>query len=346
MTIDISKIHKYLNAIVEENINNTQLTELIKISRLIIQSYLLNYRSNVISLITRNGITLTDLAYDCIADAYSRNKELKYYAINKFINSLNENIKSIEPINLFFAYKSYLIKLSDSQVAKLYAQTDPIGAKILRNIKDAVRESDKLIISKDWNGLKIEVKNYVNENGHKDFPLEKLFLNFTKSVRIINSSDLLENVYDTLINQTEYKKSVYLFDLVSFFKKYFNANHDYNYEVDEGALISRIDHSSFEEYEIQFIRQKVEYFIKEKIMVNYFLKGKLNKSEAEAFFYSLTDLINDWSAGILLKSSIYEYLKNHYDISHDLYMKNYRTKMEYLVKLAREEFANYLVKEI
>ncbi|MBS3944574.1 MAG: hypothetical protein KGZ42_03685 [Melioribacter sp.] len=176
MGIDYKKIHQFLNAIADGTINHFQLAELIKISRLIIQSYLINYRSNIIGMITRNGITITDLAYDCIADAFGRNQVYKFYSLNKFLYSLNTDISCIEKVNLFLAYKSFLIKVTNAQLSKLYSQTDPIGSKILRNIKDAVKEFEELCITKDLHGLKISLKSALNENCKPDFPIEKLSL--------------------------------------------------------------------------------------------------------------------------------------------------------------------------
>ena len=83
--VDKNKLHELI-AVFDESISHPQLTELVKISRLIIQSYLINYRSKVLNLITRNGITITDLSYDCIADAFARNGENKFYVIkNSFL---------------------------------------------------------------------------------------------------------------------------------------------------------------------------------------------------------------------------------------------------------------------
>jgi len=207
-------------------------------------------------------------------------------------------------------------------------------------------QSNKLNITRDLKGLKIEVKNYERKNNNPDFPIEQLLLNVERNNGTLHTSELLQHIYNTLENQSEFKKSVYLFDVVLLFKKYFNSEYNYDYEIDESSLLSKIDGDCFEEYEIQNLRQKVEYFIKEKIMINYFLKGKLNKVEAEAIFFTMNDIICDWCSGIISKNSIYEYLKNHFSISHELYLKNYRTKIEYLVKLAREEFANYMLQEL
>jgi hypothetical protein len=346
MAIDFNKTYLLLNAVADETINPSQLTELVKISRLIIQSYLINYRSNLIGLITRNGITLNDLSYDCIADAFGRNKDSKFYSLKKFLNSLNHDISRIEKVNLFLAYKSFLIKVTNAQLSKLYSQTDPIGSKILRNIKDAVKEFEGLCITKDLNGLKISLKSSSNENCKPDFPIEKLSLISKGKNRILNTHDLLQNIYDILYEQTEYKKSVSLIDMVSIFKNYFNAHYDYNYEVNEQILLSKFESVDSDVYEILDLKQKVGNFVKEKILINYFLKGKFTKEESEAVFLSLNDIIVDWCSGVITKNTLYDYFNCHYTVTKENYLENIRTKFEYLVKLAREEFANYLLKEI
>ena len=158
MGIDFYKIWVLLMAVSKDLISHTQLTELVKTSRLIIQSYLFNYRSDVLNLVSRNGITVTDLSYDCLAEVFSRNGENRYYIITKFLFSLNLTIQETKPINLYLAYKSFLIKVANAQLSKLYSETDPIGAKILRNIKDVVRQSDKFCITKELRGQFLTVK--------------------------------------------------------------------------------------------------------------------------------------------------------------------------------------------
>ncbi len=343
---DKNKIQECLIAISDDSINHSQLTELVRISRLMIQSYLINYRSKVLDLITRNGITLTDLSYDCIADAFARNEENKFHIIKKFISSLNPSIKEIEVINLFLAYKSFLIKITEAQLSKLYSQSDPIGSKILRNVKDVVRGSDKFIIVKNLRGLTLVASNYDELYCKPEFPLEKIITEFNMQNNGSDTHSLLGQLHQILVNQNEYRRSILLIDTVSLLKKYFSAEINNTYDVNGQLLLSPVLNDGFEEYETTQVKQKVENYIKEKILLDYFVKGKINKEEAESIYLTIQDIINDWYYGVETKDSIYKYFTAHQQTEKEEYLKNYMTKIEYLVKLARDEFANYLLKEI
>lgn len=343
---DKNKIHECLLAVSDDSVKHSQLTELVRISRLIIQSYLINYRSKVLNLITRNGITITDLSYDCIADAFCRNKDDKFYIIKKFISSLDQNINEIKKLNLFLAYKSFLIKVADAQLSKLYSQSDPIGSKILRNIKDVVRHSDKFTIVKNLSGLTLVVSNSDELFFKPEFPLEKIITEFNMRSNESDTNSLLNRLYQVLTTQNDYRRSILLTDAVSLFKKYFSAEMNNTYEVNELLLLSPVHNDGFEEYETLQVKQKVENYIKEKILLDYFVKGKINKEEAESIYLTIRDIINDWYYGVETKDSIYNYFTAHQQLGKEDYLKRYRTKVEYLIKLARDEFANYLLKEI
>jgi len=343
---DKNKIHECLIAVSNDSINRSQLTELVRISRLIIQSYLINYRSKVLNLISRNGITITDLSYDCIADAFARNGENKFHIVKKFIFSLSQDINEIKDLNLFLAYKSFLIKIADAQLSKLYSQTDPIGSKILRNVKDVVRLSDKFRMVKNLSGLTLVVINSDGLFCKPEFPLEKIITEFSMNGNESDTNSLLERLHQILINQSEYRRSVLLTDVVSLFKKYFSVEINDASEENELLLLSPVHNDGFEEYETLQVKQKVENYIKEKILLDYFVKGKINKEEAESIYLTIRDIINDWYYGVETKDSIYNYFTAHQELGKENYLKNYRTKVEYLVKLARDEFANYLLKEI
>lgn len=344
--VDKNKIQECLLAVSDDSINHSQLTELVKISRLMIQSYLINYRSKVLNLIARNGITITDLSYDCIADAFGRNNENKFHIIKKFVSSLDQNINEIQELNLFLAFKSFLIKVADAQISKLYCQSDPIGSKILRNVKDVVRSSDKFRIVKNLRGLILVASNSDELLCKPEFPFEKILNEFNIHGNGSDTNSLLNELWRILINQGEYRKSILLTDAVSLFKKYFSAEINDAYEINELLLLSPVHNDGFEEFESLHVKQKVENYIKEKILLDYFVKGKINKEDAESIYLTIRDIINDWYYGVEIKDSIYNYFTAHHKSEKEEYLKNYRTKVEYLVKLARDEFAIYLLREI
>jgi len=90
----------------------------------------------------------------------------------------------------------------------------------------------------------------------------------------------------------------------------------------------------------------VEIVLKEKILLTYFAKGKLDRKESEAIFHAFEDILEDWCTGEVSQCSLFDYLKQYITIDEKTYESNYRAKMEYLIKIAREEFAARLMKEL
>ncbi|MBI1939061.1 MAG: hypothetical protein HYS25_13200 [Ignavibacteriales bacterium] len=350
MGYDFLKIREHITAVSKDTINHSQLTELVKISRLIIRSFIYNYRSNALKLLSNHGITLLDLSYDCIAEAFRRNQENKFFLIKKFISSLKEDIEDINETNLFRAYKSFLIKIASVQLSRLYSQYDPIGAKIIRNIKDAINEaalqkSEKFILKKELCGDILIVKECLPSEVVNEFPLERLEAEFSMDGKKLNVVNMLDQLYKILSEQAEYRKSVLLWDVVVLFKKYYGALYDNNFEINEDLLLSGIKTDGFEEVEIALLKQKIENFIKEKIFLDYLVKSKFNKEEAESVYSTITDIVSDLCSGVNTKETIYDYFSHHYQISKNDYLKNYKTRLEYLVKLVRSELSNYMLNE-
>ena len=132
---------------------------------------------------------------------------------------------------------------------------------------------------------------------------------------------MLNRLYQVLTTQNDYRRSILLTDVVSLFKKYFSAEINNTYEVNELLLLSPVHNDGFEEFEILQVKQKVENYIKEKILLDYFVKGKLNKEEAESIYLMIRDIINDWYYGVETRDSIYNYFTAHHQLEKEEYLK-------------------------
>jgi len=58
------------------------------------------------------------------------------------------------------------------------------------------------------------------------------------------------------------------------------------------------------------------------------------------------DILTDWSEVGALGLSLYEYLQRYLPIDEEVYEVQFKAKMEYLLKVAREEVAARLMKEL
>ncbi|MDP2207771.1 MAG: hypothetical protein Q8K98_03220 [Bacteroidota bacterium] len=337
----VCKILKpYLRKILNSSIAEVELTEFVHVCRSIVQPYLLYIRSSVSNLCTQQGLTITDLAYDCIADMFSRNDQNKFVKIENFANSLDENIDQISDINLFHAFKSFLTCIADSQLARLYSQADPTGSKIYRNLRDVIRASPFFNLRRDLRGLVVESSGADLCNHLSEFPMEELERELVQRVDYqFSTRKFLTGLNEMFAEQTQYRRSIPLYDLVHVLKKLHYDN------FDPPSDTQPLSTEGLQEFEIEQICRQVEAVLKEKILLTYFTKGKIDRRQAEAICSAFHDMICDWQSNEE-KFALFSYLKRYLDIDETEYEETLRPKMEYLLKIARNEFAARLMKEI
>jgi len=79
MNINFTDLRDGLRKSINNSITEVELTELVKLSRIIIRSYLNNIRQSVTYLCQQQGLTINDLAYECIAEVFARDGDKKFY---------------------------------------------------------------------------------------------------------------------------------------------------------------------------------------------------------------------------------------------------------------------------
>lgn len=344
MNIDYASLKIGIQKALNNSITEIELTELVKLSRIIVRSYLNHIRFSLKYLCQNQGLTENDLAYECIAEVFARDSEKKFFRIEKFCNALHGGIEKIAEIEIFLAYKSFLLKTVDSQIALLFAREDPTGSKIHRNIRDAVRKTDMFDFQRGMFGAIISPK-YIEPLEHLPaFPIEDLeqeYLSNNKN-RKQNFLDHIQIIYDIVASQNEYSRVIPIFDLVKIFKKYFSADA----LIDLSDLNLLTDGKGLSNVEIEEFQSKVLAAMKEKILIKYFAKGKFNREQAEAIYFALRDIVNDWCFNGECQEAFYNYLNRYLKIDESLYSTIYKAKLEYLVKLAREEFISLFDSEL
>jgi hypothetical protein len=321
-------------------ISISEMTELVYFCRSVIEAYLNSTRRSITQLCMTQGLSITDLSYDCIAEVFARNEQNKFPQVENFTDVLREPLDVISDNDLFLAFKQFLICIADAQLARLYAQSDPAGAKIHRNIRDTVKNSKIFQMERDYRGLVLKPNIDIDESLEK-YPREELERAlFDRIDHQTTTPELLNIIYTILIEQHTYTCSVPLVDIVQIFKKV--------YRSDSGVEDASSDLASegLKQFEIDRVCSQVELSLKEKILLTYLARGKVDRKEAEAMFNTFRELLQDWCCGEESQTSIFNYFKRYLSVSEEQYERTYRAKMEYLLKIAREEFAARLMKEI
>ena len=282
------------------------------------------------------------MSYDCIAEAFARDTDGTFPNIHHFIGSLETNLDTIPGHELFLAYKSFQIRIAEAQLARLYGQTDPSGSRIHRNIRDCLKGSNTFTLHKDFRGV-VLVPLHVDPLDHLGpFPMDELERHFVREASSRNSIPrLLEILHGVLGGQCVYRRTLPLIEVVVIFKSLFQ-----NDFVPETSIDHEWSLDGLGEFELRRMRYEVENVLKEKILLTYLVRGKVTDKQAAAMFKTLQAVLDDWFSGNSSSESLYSSFNGHLPIGPGVYEQDFRPKMEYLLRLARQELAGRLMREM
>ncbi len=340
----INDLKIILGKIFHEKHDFHDIKELVKISQVIVVSYLKNVKPTSIGLCRMHGLTLPDLANDCIMEIFARDNSGIPRTMKNFYSSLRLTIDELPANEIYFAYKAMLLKIAYAHISYLYAQHDPSGFKIQRNIKETVLKTNLFQIKKTILGVMLVVTDgsqclnlpYLNMDG-----LQNEFMHQT--INLKHTGELLKVLYNCLNNQNEFRKEIKLSDAVYLFKSVYGIKEIHSIDDGDDEWNKMFTNSVYEDFEIEQVTNKVLDKMKAKIIIDYYSAGKLTKEQSEAIFLSIGDVVHDWIALGKNHIAFHEYLSKYIELSSEEYHRIIRDKLEYLIKETRKEFKLYLM---
>ena len=325
--------------VLTEKPSEREIAVLIKHSRNILTVHIRKTKPHILPLCQKFGFDLSDLAIDCLSEMFSRKENDSFYLLKKFCSSLNSQIEHIAGHEFYLAYKKFLAVVADKQIAGLYAEWDPNGFRITRNIKETVRKIEGIELASLPIGYKLRFNVTTSDDKIHAADIDTLKFEFIKKAKGKNNTGDLLN---TLLEVTkEYYGSVSelpLYDVVNLFKDYYGyeTKNDFLEEVTLGGNFE------YETVELNQIKNKITHEIELKIYIDYYLKNKINKEQAGALRLVIKDVIDTWINHGEEIDALYERFNTHYKISRSDYVDFVKTKLEYLIKETKKKFINYI----
>lgn len=309
-----------------------QLARLILISRSMAEAFLNHRRSSIVHLCSFHGITVGDLAMDCLAELFARDEGNQFTQIRNFLAALKNPLESVPELDVFLAYKAFLTKIIAAQLARVYAEIDPAGAKIRRNIKDALKHSEGFALKEDFRGYVLAPAVGDPLDHLEDFPLSELEGELTSRASISSEiPDLLKALCAILMQQDRHRRSVPLIDLVQVVKSIFSR-----FSPFEEREETEIDLSELNAADLFPLRRQVLHGVNEKIISTYLLKRKVNREEALALSRVMHSIITEWFEEGERKNSFYDYVRRFQPVTEEEYNAVWRQRIEYLARVGRE----------
>lgn len=302
---------------------------------------------------TESETELQDIAMDCIADLFMSDGNGSFPQLERYYNSKieNPNLDEAETLTLT---RRLVIRKTRQELSRIFRERDPEGAKIVRNIKVAIRNSNMLMIMRDFGKDFICYADNQNHNKGKTQPSDE---KLRKNMPVI-PDDLLASEFSDLHNikdpiSISVKK---LLDIVADYEQYQNflaieviSRLLRNIRVEQfrdGIMNMQLVFSPLQELELKEIDDHVDDVMKiisKKIHAQYLSSGKISPEKAVIYNSALRDVLY----GLLQRrngGSYFCHLKSYItSLTQKQYREQERSIFEYLAKIAKKEFRKKLL---
>ena len=209
MESGIKNLRNWITGLIKGSISDRHLSEFVQFSRVIIEIYLKQSWHTLSGLHKAYGFDIKDMALDCLGEVFGRDEQGNFYKLEKFRLSLNDQIESLPDYEIFFAYKSFLIRMASAQLDHLYGENDPAGKKIYRNIRENLKNSDLFYIKIDFRGSVLYPIAADPLDHLPAFPSDELESLFTFNLNGQHTTPtLLRILHSVLLSQQRYRRSI------------------------------------------------------------------------------------------------------------------------------------------
>jgi len=285
--------------------------------------YLHYNQARISKLLSKEKLTLKDVAIDCIAGLFVKENNSEVISIQQTFNNWKPEITT-EDDCIYFLNKVVANRV-EQHIFKLYKEEDPFFSKLLDSVNYLVRT----------NGLyKIHFlgKTFITETDLEIF--EKSFIStdeFEKipSILFQNKKSLLEDLFSYLKNETVFNTAIPLNELINRLK-HINFS---------DFLVNEFVSNEYKKIEVnEMIDEGLRTAI-EKLFSSYVEKGKLDREEGKAFESALREMANDLSDGGI-NPGLDKYLSPYiFELIEEDYQAKYHNILEYLLKVMKNNIA-------
>jgi len=90
-----------------------------------------------------SDLELEDLALDCVAELFSRDENLQFFQLKRYYEAKFSE-QPVDDAEVLILTRRLVVRKTKQELSRIFRERDPEGAKIVRNIKVAIRSAEKL----------------------------------------------------------------------------------------------------------------------------------------------------------------------------------------------------------
>ncbi len=328
----------------------------------------------------KNVGELDDLALDCVAGLFMRNEQGEFIQLKKYFCQGTTDVDELDDAEILVLLRRLVIKKTKQELSRIFKERDPEGAKIVRNIKVAIKSSSDFSSFREMGreyvylsgsqgdpsvlGAKHSNGQSISERGTPPPPQPVNELKNGKLagyLRRTQPSIPEKSLRSEYLNLYGPKDPVSagirkMLSVVKNDKRYQNflpldmiarIMRNTNLEMARDRLSAQItDVSPLDALKLKEIeKRKLEVLerIREKIQNQYVMTEKISPEKGEIYLKALAEILDDISHGKKY-DSYYKHLRRYMPkLSQRAYRSGERTIFEYLGKLIKKWFRESLI---
>ncbi len=160
--MDAKRLSYLVPRIVQGEYSQGELCEFINLVQKISLSYL-KYQEVIGKHIRweRRGKSgeLEDMAIDCVAGLFMRNDNNEFVQLRRYFGPYLDSTPMLNDVELLIMLRRLVIKKTKQELSRIFKERDPEGAKIIRNIRVAVKNAKDLGIFREMGREYIFLRN-------------------------------------------------------------------------------------------------------------------------------------------------------------------------------------------
>lgn len=329
-----NRLRHLLSQILNKKISEQELSELVSLTRSIAEIYIASRHQSLIILYSQSGLSVRDIAYDCIAEIFSR-EEQKFPGIFSFITSLQEPLEIISEKNLVRTFASYISTRTERSLARIFSEWDVVGARILRNIKESLQHDVDFIITNQFKEETILLKHEDILPHLEEYSIEALQSQLTPFVSTSeNIPEILLSLREILCHQHQYRRTIGVTKLVLVIKNI--KQHFIKEEIVESTLYQESQHKII----LEQIRKNAQLMVHGQIVL-YRRKMMITPREEKILLKTAHSILEQLlGEGDRDRKSYYDHMCKFTQITINEFEQHWHTKIKFLVKILHQSIRN------
>ncbi|MCA9732387.1 MAG: hypothetical protein H6696_11310 [Deferribacteres bacterium] len=358
------KLNALIKRICTEQYSQDDLTQFVNLVQKISLSYL-KYQEVIGKNIrwenTEHGTELEDMALDCVAGLFMRNENNEFIQLKRYFEPFLEYQENLENAEVMILLRRLIIKKTKQELSRIFKERDPEGAKIIRNIRVAVKNGDTFGTFREMG------REYIFNQPRTDY-LPQGVTNTLVETEIDQESFLrkdkptipekvLRSHYLEVYNpkdhvSTSIRKMLSAVETDDDFQKCLPMDliarliRQTSLEMARTRLMAQFEEDSPLDYvrmkEIEQAKKKVLTRVRAKVFSQYVDSGKIEPEKGEIYYKTLNDVLDDITHNKKIES-YYRHLQKYLpNLTQKRYRAEERTIFEYLGKLTKKWFREYL----